>query len=134
MAAISPNTYIEGFKKSMCDGIDGAFKKGVKHGRYLAMQEYLQIKEENAELKKRIGKDMNVPRWISVEDRLPDDDCNVLVLGVSDNESVIAITSYTHNMHGFGIEGWHPPWQYFFYNRKITHWMPLPEKPKEDTE
>ena len=39
MAAIPPNTYLEGFKKSMCDGIDGAFNKGVKHGRYLEKQE-----------------------------------------------------------------------------------------------
>lgn len=41
MAAIPPNTYLEGFKKSMCDGIDGAFKKGVKCGRYLEQQERL---------------------------------------------------------------------------------------------
>lgn len=45
MAAISPNTNLEGFKKSMIDGIDGAFKKGVKYGRYLAQQAQLGQKE-----------------------------------------------------------------------------------------
>lgn len=39
MAAIPPNTYLEGFKRSMCDGIEGAFNKGVKQGRYLEREE-----------------------------------------------------------------------------------------------
>ena len=49
MAAISPNIYIEGFKKSMCDGIDGAFKKGVKYGRYLERQENQVIRCKKCE-------------------------------------------------------------------------------------
>ena len=73
------------------------------------------------------------PKWISVEDRLPEDNLNVLVYAIGDNEnSVIAMTSYTHKMYGYNIEGWRSPWQYFFYEYKITHWMPLPEPPKED--
>ena len=68
-----------------------------------------------------------VPRWISVEERLPEDDANVLVYAIGNNEnSCIAMTSYTHNLHGFHIEGWRSPWQYFFYEHTITHWMPLP--------
>ena len=68
-----------------------------------------------------------------MEDRLPEDNLNVLVYAIGDNEnSVIAMTGYTHKMYGYNIEGWHSPWQYFFYEYKITHWMPLPEAPKED--
>ena len=68
-----------------------------------------------------------LPRWISVEERLPEDDANVLVYAIDNNEnSCIAMTSYTHNLHGFHIEGWSSPWQYFFYEHTITHWMPLP--------
>lgn len=44
MAAIPPNINLEGFKKSMCDGIDGVFNKGVKHGRYLEQQEHPLIR------------------------------------------------------------------------------------------
>jgi hypothetical protein len=74
------------------------------------------------------------PRWISVEERLPEDDANVLVYAIGNNEnSCIAMTSYTHNLHGFHIEGWRSPWQYFFDDHKITHWMPLPPAPKEES-
>lgn len=73
------------------------------------------------------------PKWISVKDRLPEDNLNVLVYAIGDNEnSVIAMTGYTHKMYGYNIEGWRSPWQYFFYEYKITHWMPLPEPPKDD--
>ena len=74
-----------------------------------------------------------VPKWISVEERLPEDDVAVLVYAIGNNEnSCVAMTSYTHHMYGYNIEGWRSPWQYFFYERKITHWMPLPEPPKEE--
>lgn len=49
MAAIPPNTYLEGFKKSMCDGIDGAFNKGVKYGRYLERQEHQIVRCKKCE-------------------------------------------------------------------------------------
>lgn len=74
-----------------------------------------------------------VPQWISVEERLPEDDVNVLVYAIGNNEeSVVAMTSYTHRMYGYDIEGWRSPWQYFFYEYTITHWMPLSKAPKEE--
>ena len=72
-------------------------------------------------------------KWISVKDRLPEDDVRVLVSANSKiGDPVIAITHYTHRKYGYNIEGWIEPWQYFFYNHDITHWMPLPEPPKEE--
>lgn len=47
MTAIPPNINFEGFKKSMCDGIDGVFKKGVKYGRYLERMENQSIRYRN---------------------------------------------------------------------------------------
>ena len=123
MAAIPPRTNIDGIKKAAMDGIDGAFERGKKYGRYLALQEYLQQKEESK------------PKWISVEERLPEDNVSVLVYIASKKEnvdSVIAITSHTHSMHGYNISGWYSPWQYCFWDREVTHWMPLPEPPKYD--
>ena len=75
----------------------------------------------------KVAKDINVPAWISVNERFPEDDVDVLVYAIGNNEhSIIAMTSYTHSMYGYNIEGWHAPWQYFFHEYKITHWMPLP--------
>lgn len=74
-----------------------------------------------------------MPGWISVKDRLPENNVRVLVCSNNgDKDSAIAITHYTQKKYGFNIEGWNEPWQYFFYNHDITHWMPLPEPPKEE--
>lgn len=88
-----------------------------------------QLKELGLSLGEKV--DGKVTRWISVEERLLEDDVNVLIYAVSNGDEVdscIAMTSYTHHMHGFNIEGWHPPWQYFFFDYMITHWMPLPNR------
>lgn len=77
----------------------------------------------------------NQPKWISVKERLPEDGVDVLVYIASKKEnvdSVIAITHYTHTMHGYNIEGWCSPWQYCFWDREVTHWMHLPCAPKEE--
>ena len=74
-----------------------------------------------------------VPKWISVKDRLPEDDVDVIVYAVSNNGGyTIVITFHTHKLYGLNIEGWAPPWQYFTSSYTITHWMPLPEPPKEE--
>ena len=75
------------------------------------------------------------PKWISVEDRLPEDYANVIVYIASKKEnvdSVVAITQYTHRMYGYNLEGWCSPWQYCFWDREVTHWMPIPNVPEDD--
>ena len=75
------------------------------------------------------GVEATQPKWISVEERLPEDEVDVLVYIASKKEnvdSVISITQYTHSMYGYNIEGWRSPWQYSFWDREVTHWMPLP--------
>lgn len=74
-----------------------------------------------------------VQKWISVEDRLPEDDVDVIVYAVSNNGGyTIAVTFHTHTLYGLNIEGWASPWQYFTSHYTITHWMPMPEPPKEE--
>lgn len=79
-----------------------------------------------------------INKWISVKDRLPDFNTDVLVCAVGKadwqtDDYVITITKYTDCKYGFSITGWNDPWQYFLSNYEITHWMPLPEPPKENS-
>lgn len=65
-----------------------------------------------------------MPRWISVEERLPEE-----------KEDVAAIVRYNENVWEYGIafrmDG---SWRMNVAGRvEVTHWMPLPEPPKEAT-
>lgn len=62
-----------------------------------------------------------VPKWIPVSERLPEDD--VFVLNCNDHGNIVI---------GKIIGGtwWY---KYFSYQGQVTHWMPLPEAPKEET-
>lgn len=61
--------------------------------------------------------------WISVEDKLPED--------------MKAVVTYSSNKHGRRIQlaWWNSYWHTWLSNTKsvrhITHWMPLPEPPKQ---
>lgn len=59
--------------------------------------------------------------WVSVEDRLPEDYQRVLCLFESGTMEV----SFRASVKGFCYEG-------FKQTGKVTHWIPLPEPPKEE--
>lgn len=79
-------------------------------------------------------------RWIPVTERLPKVGEDVLVFAVeksNDFPSVIAISDrmiFRLFPASDGVETWRSPWQSFMTNYEITHWMPLPEPPKEEKE
>lgn len=60
--------------------------------------------------------------WISIEDRLPNNDNVVLVI----NKHRVTIARY------FGNESWSGRQGKEHRLSTITHWMPLPEPPKEE--
>jgi len=69
----------------------------------------------------------NHPRWISVEDELPERDEDVLILTP---QNLVHIAAYKYRnwqtkVHVFasGIDGY--SWN------NVTHWMPLPAPPKK---
>lgn len=67
---------------------------------------------------------VSVPQWISVKDRLPDD-----------NDRVIAFRPYEAEVSAYRYcvkWGWSLKTS-MSYNG-ITHWMPLPEPPKGDAD
>jgi len=81
------------------------------------------------------------PKWISVEDALPEEDVEVLISyrykeGEGDTSHVdIDITTYGQMYFGgrevAGVKHWRPPFEYFSSNYEVIAWMPLPEPPKE---
>lgn len=71
------------------------------------------------------AKDINFPsKWISIEDELPESLVPVLVCDTNGDVSVT--WHYSHYGHPFNIG----PNDLFRF--PITHWMPLPEAPKEN--
>ena len=72
-----------------------------------------------------------VPKWISVEDRMPD----------TTNVYLIHIVHRYNKNDGYRsmdvrlfLNGEFEPWQGLPDIYEVTHWMPLPEPPKEENE
>ena len=77
------------------------------------------LRRENAELRAR------VPKWISVDDRLPEDDSDTLAYLQIGEEGRIYPANYAKGV-----------WFDCIFNTPVTesttHWMPLPLAPEED--
>ena len=79
-----------------------------------------------------IRKHMN-DGWIPVEERLPEDDIEVLVTYTDiddDNYTHITITTYGYAYLGgnkLDFKEWRSPFEYFKSNYKVIVWQPLPE-------
>ena len=68
-------------------------------------------------------------RWIPVTDRLPEkDDCFMCTYKFNSNSGM----QFVGDIFYFASDK-HPHWQHESAGVIVTHWMPLPEPPKEDT-
>lgn len=65
-----------------------------------------------------------VPKWISVEDGLPEEPCAVIAVLTYGNAVCVAWYCSGWFETGSGLR--------FRAGKGITHWMPLPEPPKEE--
>lgn len=63
--------------------------------------------------------DVREVKWISVEERLPEEEGCYLVAVKNDHKRRYSKTAW------FSRESW-------FARQDVTHWMPLPEPPKEE--
>ena len=77
------------------------------------------------------------PQWISVKERLPEQDGNYLVsvkLSYGSCPWYVCIAAYRHvHPDSFGCFGIIKEKEKQMYRGAVTHWMPLPEPPKEET-
>ena len=71
--------------------------------------------------------------WISVDDKLPEDDVDVLITYADiddENYTDICITTYGYAYLGgnkLDFKEWRSPFEYFKTNYKVIAWRPLPE-------
>lgn len=68
------------------------------------------------------GYEAGKPKWISVEERLPEDGAIVLGYMVSRDYRTIKWKNNTQRWEGLLLD---------YAKEFVTHWMPLPEPPKE---
>lgn len=76
-----------------------------------------RLTAENAALREK------VPRWISVEDRLPIDRLSKYLVAFRDAGGSIVDMARYFPSDGWTCDNWEVP------QNLITHWMPLPEAP-----
>ena len=100
-------------RKSMCVSIDE-----YKY-RYRQRETDLEL------IKSLTAADVQPVKWISVYDQLPD--YNMVVL-VTDGEDVG--TGYRYALGETGFMGWAIPFA-DIEEDDVSHWMPLPEPPKD---
>ena len=86
-----------------------------------------------------ISNGVTVQEWISVKDRLPDKTGRYLVLKnriapdcLGGNRTDIVILRFFVDK-GFRMPTHIPDWINEEINEEVTHWMPLPDTPKEVT-
>jgi hypothetical protein len=84
-----------------------------------------------ASVKRVLIQALATDKWISVEENLPPKDYYDFVLAWDSFQKCVVIAHYSHR-----YECWEDERTLKQYPNKITHWMPLPEPPKEseDTE
>jgi len=89
-----------------------------------------RLDDEEKEKDKRIAELEN--QWVSVQDRLPElEDNSVLVYFTTTSIAVVHIEDNFKDIpNGFDKEGNQLYTKWYIFSG-ITHWMPLPEPPKE---
>lgn len=65
------------------------------------------------------------PRWISVKERLPEN--GQKVIATFKNEGGVIVDQARYSNGEFDFASWAYVW-----HENITHWMPMPEPPKEE--
>lgn len=91
----------------------------VEHLATAAASLIERLTAENVALREK------VPQWISVEDRLPIDRLSKYLVAFRDAGGSIVDMARYFPSDGWTCDNWEVP------QNLITHWMPLPDAPKE---
>lgn len=86
-----------------------------------------QLEHRISELTEKVAQlEAAQPKWISVEDRLPDAGEKVMVCGVKNG---IQVGAFHMKLRPENNRRW---WWKKDTILEVTHWMPIPQMPKED--
>ncbi len=90
------------------------------------------IKTTLCKLANVIGQIMvDIPHWIPCSERMPKDNTLVLYVWRSENGNVSVLHGWHYSIRGLG-SAWHQSGVGIERpDDEVTHWMPLPEPPKE---
>lgn len=84
-----------------------------------------------SEYRERIKSIPAVNSWIPCSERLPEDNTTVLYVWRSENRNVSVFHGWHSSIRGLG-SAWHQSGVGMQRpDDEVTHWMPLPEPPKE---
>lgn len=79
------------------------------------------------------GERRGMPKWISVEERLPEIACKVLMVAQYAGGKVLLMKLAERQWLNKSMRGWNwygDPW--WIDRERVSHWMPLPEPPAAD--
>lgn len=116
---LSVGNIVEGLR--MCSG--GASCHGCPAQNLSTADCSKALKEQAADMLEKLAaeKDAKKPEWISVKDRLPEKDIAVLA----------CIDKGQYRTPMISCVSYYGEWITLKKTEKVTHWMPLPEPPKE---
>jgi len=107
---------------SLCDR-DCCYPDGKVHGKCIIIEAFDAIEELSVVVRAQKAVLEKFPRWIPVTERLPEEYETVLLLPMSGE----VISGYYDSEHKSYCD-------MTGFRHLCTHWMPLPEQPKEETE
>ena len=105
---------------------DSAYKHGYADGKYeaLTLEECIDRLHELGWLQEH-DRILSQPHWVSVEDRKPEPNTDIVFIAKYGDTYEIDIGSMSKARKWCGYESWHR-------DENVIYWMPLPEPPKED--
>ena len=112
---------------------NGEYVEVKYHGVFRLLEEAAaaleQLQAENEKLKAQ------VPRWIPVEEGLPEENVTVLAFNTDSHAERYVLARY-RNVNYLGCFWYQLDQEYVSWTNPcwgVTHWMPLPQPPKEET-
>lgn len=126
----------EGWCKEKCPYMDSEFGCGQDYLLADALEYIQQLEADNAQHARCIenltdklnATNEALPRWISVEERLPERGITKCSACVKCGDGLKRVVCASYNAELKLWTGWHGE----KIGNEITHWMPLPEPPKEE--